>query len=72
MCKYNSTILNNISESSADRLGDGASTNYFWEKIQAQVGQELGLLTQCIVNLELTVTTAYRRVLQSTFNGKLV
>ena len=65
------TILNNISESSADRLGDGASTNYFWEKNTGSGWSGVGASNSIHYQPpELTVTTAYRRVLQSTFNGK--
>ena len=65
------TILTDISESTADRSGDGASTSYYWEKNTGTGWTGVGASNS--KNYQppaLTQTTAYRRVLQSSFNTK--
>ena len=65
------TIITNVSQSSADRSGDGASTSYNWEKNEGSGWASVGASNS--VNFQppqLTLTTAYRRVFQSLLFGK--
>ena len=65
------TIITNVSQSSADRSGDGASNSYNWEKNEGSGWASVGASNS--VNFQppqLTLTTAYRRVLQSLLFGK--
>ena len=65
------TILANDSQTTADRSTDGATTSYNWEKNEGAGWLSVGASNS--INYQpptLISTTAYRRVLQSEFNGK--
>ncbi|MBT6128129.1 MAG: hypothetical protein HOH47_05990, partial [Flavobacteriaceae bacterium] len=64
-------LLGSITESVADRLGDGATVNYYWEKNEGAGWSLLGASNSSTFQPGvLTTTTAYRRVLSSKYNTK--